>query len=160
MTDTRKVLEAASALSHALRERGVGHAFHGGIIPAVLSQSPLTYDVVCIVEGGQFHPFRRVRDALAGNTMFTVIQSTWTNRLHVRYLLCTPMIELEILPAGEFGPRILNSTTCMRISGLPYLSISEFVRAKLKCWMMYAGSCYFPLSLTYQGSLVRCAAWD
>lgn len=43
MTDVRKIMEAAAALSQTLREHGIGHAFHGGIIPAVLSHSPLAF---------------------------------------------------------------------------------------------------------------------
>ena len=45
--------------------------------------------------------------------------------------------QIEILPAGEEGPRRLDSATVMVLSGLPVLTISEFVRAKLKAWVMY-----------------------
>lgn len=47
-------------------------------------------------------------------------------------------LEIEILPAGEAGPRHLDTTTVMKIQGIPFLTISEFIRAKLKTWMMYA----------------------
>lgn len=45
--------------------------------------------------------------------------------------------KIEILPAGETGPRRLDATTIMKIQGVPFLTISEFVRAKLKVWAMY-----------------------
>ena len=42
--------------------------------------------------------------------------------------------EIEILPAGEEGPRRLDNPTVARMVGLPFLTISEFVRAKLRSW--------------------------
>lgn len=135
-------------------------------------------EIFCIVEGGQSqaHPFRRVRDAVAGSEEFTTTHSPWTNRcelfttaypaaltgvarLHVTYRRLIPAIEastrvyvptyssrltpshalqIEILPAGEAGPRHLDDTTVMKIQGLPFLTISEFIRAKLKSWIMCA----------------------
>jgi len=50
----------------------------------------------------------------------------------------TNSTEIEILPAGEGGPRHLDSSTVMRVQGIPFLAISEFIRAKLKTWVMYA----------------------
>lgn len=44
-------------------------------------------------------------------------------------------IQIEILPAGEEGPRNLDPTTIMAIEGIPFLSVTEFVRAKLRVWM-------------------------
>lgn len=45
--------------------------------------------------------------------------------------------QIEILPAGEEGPRRLDTSTVMTLAGLPVLTISEFLRAKLKAWVMY-----------------------
>lgn len=45
--------------------------------------------------------------------------------------------QIEILPAGEEGPRRLDSTTITVIAGIPTLTISEFLRAKLKAWSLY-----------------------
>ena len=71
-------------------------------------------EIFCIVEGGQnqAHPFRRTRDAVAGNEDFTVTHSPWTNRwvinvvisfsssltpvrLHVTYRRLIPAIEVS-----------------------------------------------------------------
>ena len=40
MHETQRLLDAASALSMHLRERGIPHAFHGSILTAALSKSP------------------------------------------------------------------------------------------------------------------------
>jgi len=40
MPETRRLLEAANALSHALRAHGVPHAFYGSLFVAVLANSP------------------------------------------------------------------------------------------------------------------------
>jgi len=140
MSETRRLLEASAALSQLLRANGIPHAFYGSVLTAVLANSSHSDEIFCIVEGGQNlpHPFRRVRDALAGNGDFTITHSPWTNRLHVTYRRFIPAIEIEILPAGETGPRHLDSTTVMKLQGLPFLTISEFIRSKLKTWMMYA----------------------
>ncbi|KAI0790466.1 hypothetical protein C8Q75DRAFT_118339 [Abortiporus biennis] len=116
MHETRRLLEAAAALSQLLRSAGVPHAFH--------------------VEGGSVHPFRRVRQACAGNPDVTTTPSPWTNRLHAVYHRFIPSIEIEILPSGEEGPRHLDSSTVTTIAGLPFLTISEFIRAKLKAWSL------------------------
>lgn len=42
MSETRRLLEAASALSHLLNAHGVAHAFHGNVVTAVLSNGPLS----------------------------------------------------------------------------------------------------------------------
>jgi hypothetical protein len=56
--------------------------------------------------------------------------------------------KIEILPAGEEGPRRLDESTVMNIHGIPFLTVSEFIRAKLKCWVMYAVIlCFFLPSL-------------
>ena len=41
MHETRRLLEAAAALSQQLRAAGVPHAFHGTVLNAVLSNAPL-----------------------------------------------------------------------------------------------------------------------
>jgi hypothetical protein len=50
--------------------------------------------------------------------------------------LMTALMKIEILPAGEYGPRRLDSSTIMQLQGIPFLTLSEFVRAKLKTWTM------------------------
>jgi hypothetical protein len=40
MSDTRRLLEAANALSQLLRQHSIAHAFHGSIFTAVLSDNP------------------------------------------------------------------------------------------------------------------------
>ena len=47
-------------------------------------------EIFCIVEGGQnqAHPFRRTRDAVAGNEDFTVTHSPWTNRWVIAAIVC------------------------------------------------------------------------
>ncbi|KAF7291961.1 hypothetical protein MIND_01221700 [Mycena indigotica] len=138
MTETRRLLDASTALSLLLRVQSVPHAFYGSVLTAVLANSPQSDEIFCVVEGGQNQPhaFRRVRDALAGNADFTITHSPWTNRLHVTYRRYIPAIEIEILPAGEHGPRHLDQTTVMKMEGLPFLTISEFLRSKLKSWMI------------------------
>ncbi|KIK92229.1 hypothetical protein PAXRUDRAFT_34612 [Paxillus rubicundulus Ve08.2h10] len=133
-SDTRRLLEAASALSQLLRMQSIPHAFHGNILSAVMSDSPRCDEIFCIVEGGPTHPFRRVRQAIAGNEHFTTTHSPWSNRLLATYRRLIPAIEIEILPAGEHGPRRLDSSTTMNLKGVPFLTLSEFVRDKLKAW--------------------------
>lgn len=138
MHETRRLVEAAAALSLVLRNRGIPHAFYGNVISAVLGNTPWSDEIFCIVEGGQSqaHPFRRTRDAVAGNEDLTATHSPWTNRLHVTYRRLIPAIEIEILPAGETGPRHLDTSTVMKIQNVPFLTVSEFVRAKLKTWVI------------------------
>ncbi|KAI0276715.1 hypothetical protein BGY98DRAFT_984501 [Russula aff. rugulosa BPL654] len=136
MSETRRLLEAASALSLALRANGVPHAFHGSLFVAVLKNSPQADEIFCIVEGGTVHPFRRVRQALTGNADLSITPSPWSNRLHVKYSRCIPQVEIEILAAGESGPRRLDALTVAIVSRVPFLTTSEFVRAKLNSWMI------------------------
>jgi len=138
MHETRRLVEAAAALSLILRNRGIPHAFYGNIVSAVLANSSWSDEILCIVEFSQnhAHPFRRTRDAVAGHEDFTVTHSPWTDRLHVTYHRLIPAIEIEILPAGETGPRHLDTSTVMKIQNVPFLSVSEFVRAKLKTWVI------------------------
>ncbi|KAL0958031.1 hypothetical protein HGRIS_000207 [Hohenbuehelia grisea] len=136
MSETRRLLQAAAALSQVLRAKGIPHAFYGSIISAVLAGSSHSDEIYCIVQGGQSqaHPFRRVRDAIAGNDDFAATHSPWTNRLLVSYRRLIPAIEIEILPAGETGPRVLGEGSVMVLHDVPFLALSEFVRAKLKSW--------------------------
>jgi hypothetical protein len=140
MSETRRLLEAAAALSKLLMNAGVAHAFHGNVLTAVLANNPQSDEIFCIAAGGDSHPFRRVREALMGSEHFTTTHSPWTNRLHATYRRLIPAIEIEILPAGEEGPRRLDDRTVMKIQGVPFLTVSEFIRAKIKSWMMYASS--------------------
>jgi len=93
-------------------------------------------EIFCIVEGGTAHPFRRVRQALTGSADLSITPSPWSNRLHVRYQRSIPPIEIEILAAGESGPRRLDALTVAAVSRVPFLTASEFVRAKLNSWMI------------------------
>ncbi|KAJ3481421.1 hypothetical protein NLI96_g7667 [Meripilus lineatus] len=154
MNDTRRLLEAASALSQLLHNAGAPHAFYGSVLNAVLTNAPHADEIYCIVEGGPHtHPFKRVRQACAGSTNVTVTPSPWSDRLHVRYHRLIPAIDIEILPSGEEGPRHLDSSTVGIIAGLPFLTISEFLRAKLKAWAMYVLSylCYVLVPIVYHG---------
>ncbi|KAF9226246.1 hypothetical protein BS17DRAFT_794444 [Gyrodon lividus] len=124
-SETRRLLEAATALSQLLRMHSIPHAFHGNLLTAVMSDSPRCDEIFCIVEGGPTHPFRRVRQAVAGSEHFTTTHSPWSNRLHATYRRLIPAIEIEILPAGEHGPRRLDSSTTMKLKGVPFLTLSE-----------------------------------
>ncbi|KAG8216374.1 hypothetical protein J3R82DRAFT_6456 [Butyriboletus roseoflavus] len=96
-SDTRRLLEAAMALSQLLSMHTIPHAFHGTILTAVMSDSPrcdvrspslpshpppqlCPQEICCIVEGGSTHPFRRVRQAVADSEYFTTTHSPWSNR--------------------------------------------------------------------------------
>ncbi len=54
--------------------------------------------------------------------------------------------KIEILPAGETGPRRLDTTTIMKIHGVPFLTVTEFIRAKLKVWAMCVSELSLPSS--------------
>ncbi|KAH6905358.1 hypothetical protein BKA70DRAFT_1474328 [Coprinopsis sp. MPI-PUGE-AT-0042] len=155
--DITRLVQAASALSSVLYSHAIRHAFYGSLFPALLAKNPASDEIMCIVEGGlsQAHPFRRVRDALSGNEDFSVVHSTWTNRLHVTYRRLIPAIDIEILPAGETGPRVLDNVAVMKLQGVPFLTYSEFIRAKLKAWMI-RGSERDALDITY----VLARYWD
>src|SRR5712671_5276562 len=128
MPETRRLLEAASALSHALRAHGVPHAFHGSLFVAVLTNSPqadvrtsprpfpslgralafcdliAAQEIFCIVEGGSAHPFRRVRHALTGNADLSITPSPWSNRYSLMPLP-SPALARSLL---KFAPRSLH----------------------------------------------------
>ena len=42
MAETKRLLEAASALSDLLRNHGVPHAFHGSVLTSLLANVPHT----------------------------------------------------------------------------------------------------------------------
>jgi hypothetical protein len=119
MPETHRILEAATALSSALRANGVPHAFHGSIFVAVLTNSPtadvraarllsalppltlprISQEIFCIVEGGAAHPFRRVRQALTGNADLSITPSPWSNRyatlIPFRLWSCADLADLD-----------------------------------------------------------------
>ncbi|KAI0674640.1 hypothetical protein C8Q78DRAFT_608367 [Trametes maxima] len=136
MHEVSRLLQAAAALSQLLRDAGVPHAFYGNVLTAVLSHAALADEILCVVEGGATHPFRRVRQACAGNEDFSIVTSPWSNRLHVKYQRLIPAIDIEILVAGEEGPRRLDSSTVMVVGNVPFLTITEFLRAKVKAWSL------------------------
>ncbi|RDX46182.1 hypothetical protein OH76DRAFT_1407301 [Lentinus brumalis] len=138
MHEVPRLLQAAAALSELLRDAGVPHAFYGNVLTAVLSKAPLADELCCIVEGGAVHPFRRVRQACAGKEDFSIVTSPWSNRLHLKYQRLIPPIDIEVLVAGEEGPRRLDSSTVMAVGRVPFLTITEFIRAKLKAWSIRA----------------------
>ncbi|KAI0747150.1 hypothetical protein C8Q80DRAFT_1220308 [Daedaleopsis nitida] len=138
MHQVSRLIQAAAALSQLLHDADVPHAFHGNVLTAVLSRAPLADEICCIVEGGAVHPFRRVRQACAGNEDLSVVPSPWSNRLHVKYQRLIPAIDIEILPAGEEGPRRLDGSTVMVVGRVPFLTVTEFIRAKIKAWSIRA----------------------
>ncbi|KAG8216375.1 hypothetical protein J3R82DRAFT_6457 [Butyriboletus roseoflavus] len=69
-----------------------------------------------------------------------------SSHLFVARQPCSPISQIEILPAGEHGPRRLDTSTTMNIKGIPFLSLSEFVRDKLKAWSMQVSSHMCPLT--------------
>lgn len=80
MASSRRLLQAAAALSACLSERSIPHAFHGTITATVLGSSVDAQDIFCIVEGApNAHPFRRVREAVADNEDFRITNSPWSN---------------------------------------------------------------------------------
>ncbi|KAF8893662.1 hypothetical protein CPB85DRAFT_1330700 [Mucidula mucida] len=126
----RSLLEAAHALSVLLRSRGVPHAFYGSALTAALANHP--HSDVRLAQTSA-HPFRRVREAVATSDDFAVVHSPWTNRRGFP-MTVNSTAKIEILPAGETGPRRLDTTTIMKIHGVPFLTVTEFIRAKLKVW--------------------------
>ncbi|KDQ09437.1 hypothetical protein BOTBODRAFT_69133 [Botryobasidium botryosum FD-172 SS1] len=133
MTRVQQLFEAALALSQRLTANDIPHAFHGGILALALGSPQPTEEIICVVEGG----FRRVRVALEGSEELTTMHSTWTDRLFASYNEPIPKVVIEIKNAGEEGPRNLNSATVMslqHIPRVPFLTVSEFLRAKLKAW--------------------------
>jgi len=56
-------------------------------------------------------------------------------RLYVKYHEPIPAIEFEVLPAGEEGPRRLDASRVMQLHNIPFLNVTEFVRAKMRAWV-------------------------
>lgn len=139
-----RLVQAAAALSIVLNNKGIRHAFHGSVLPALLAKNscsdvsvilvrmtklllifdPYTQEIFCIVETGSnhTHPFRRVRDAVAGNDDFTVNHSTFTNRLvrsafvHRVQFSHIPMFRLHVvyrrpIPAVEVSTHLIYHIT-------------------------------------------------
>jgi len=112
MHETRRLVEAASALSIFLQTRGIPHAFYGDALISLLAGQSLagvssefvperqtfltTYpppqQISCIVQGGAPHPFRLVRDALRSAEDFSITSSPWSDRYEAahcpRLVLC------------------------------------------------------------------------
>lgn len=63
--------------------------------------------------------------------------------LFATYEHAIPTISIEIKTAGEAGPRKLDETTTMVLHEIPWLSVTEFVRAKLKDWIVCVHSLTF-----------------
>jgi len=132
MPRTRQLFEAASILSTFLSAAGIPHAFYGGFMSVALGSPRDTEEMFCVVDGS----FRNVRNALADSEIMTASQSSWSGRLFVTYQDPIPAIEIEILKAGETGPKKLQSSNVMLMNGVPFLSISEFLRAKMNDWLL------------------------
>jgi len=131
MPRVRQMFEAASILSAFLSEATIAHAFYGGITSVALGSQQDTEEIYCVVEGG----FRNVRKALQDCEIMTASTSSWSGRLFVTYHDPIPPIEIEILNAGETGPKRINGSNV--INRLPFLSISEFIRAKMNSWLAH-----------------------
>ncbi|KAF9515127.1 hypothetical protein BS47DRAFT_1294320 [Hydnum rufescens UP504] len=136
MTRIPQMFEAAVVLSRLLRRAGINHAFHGGFLAVLLGSPRDTEELFCIVDRG----FRSVREAVANVETISVAFSTWSNRLFVTYSEPIPSIEIEIILAGERGPRRLDQTTIQLIQQVPFLTPTEFMRAKVKVWAISAQS--------------------
>jgi len=132
MPRVRRVLEAATELATLLSAASIPYCFHGGFLAVILGSGRETEELRVIVEGG----FRRVREALTGSEKFQVRNAPWSARLYATYQIALPAIDIEVVNAGEEGPRRLDHSTTMIIQNLPFLSVTEFLRAKLKSWML------------------------
>jgi len=135
-SSSSRFFQAAATLSGILTANGIAHAFHGGVLTVLFGSPRPSEELFCIVEGsGTTHPFRRVRQALSGNEVVTATHVAWSNRLYVTYHEPIPAIEFEVLPAGEGGPRRLDASKVMDLHGVPFLNVTEFLRAKIKAWI-------------------------
>jgi len=128
------MFEAATALSRRLTSAGIGHAFHGGFLAVLLGSPRDTEEILCVVDRG----FRSAREALSDDENMRTAFSTSTNRLFVTYTEPIPPIEIEIVLAGERGPRRLDSTTLTLNREVPFLTATEFLRAKIRVWAIGA----------------------
>lgn len=68
-------------------------------------------------------------------------------RLYVTYHEPIPAIQLEVLPAGEEGPRRLDASRVMLVRAVPFLNVTEFLRAKMKAWIRWLYACPPPRSV-------------
>ncbi|KAG8927700.1 hypothetical protein FRC00_002010 [Tulasnella sp. 408] len=112
MPRIHQMFEAAALLSSYLSAAGIPHAFYGGFTSVALGSPRDTEDMCCVVEGG----FRPVRQALQDCDVLTASQSSWSGRLFITYQEPIPAMEIEILKAGETGPRKLNASNVMLIN--------------------------------------------
>ncbi|KAG8755405.1 hypothetical protein FRC11_006061 [Ceratobasidium sp. 423] len=133
MSRTTQIFDAAAILSDTLTQANITHAFAGNFeVVALGGPARDTEEILCIVMSG----YRQVREAVqAGDTeVMSASMATWANRLFVKYHEPIPPIEIEICIAGEEGPRNLNPQTVMAHQNLPFLSVTEFMRAKVRVW--------------------------
>jgi hypothetical protein len=118
MHETRRLVEAASALSNFLQTRGVPHAFYGDVLISLLANQPLAavrslhaerrmsltvrfpQQISCIVQGGTPHPFRLVRDALRSADDFSTTSSPWSDRFEASSALPLPPSSPPLFSAG------------------------------------------------------------
>ncbi|KAF8329420.1 uncharacterized protein EI90DRAFT_1391998 [Cantharellus anzutake] len=134
MSRRHQIFQAARILSHRLGQAEVAHAFHGGFLATLLGVPRDTEELFCIVDRG----FLSIRDALNEVENFTTVSSTWSNRMFATYAEPIPPVEIEIVQAGEGGPRQLNQTTIQILDDVPFLSPTEFLRAKIRAWAISA----------------------
>ncbi|KAG9125429.1 hypothetical protein FRC07_007623 [Ceratobasidium sp. 392] len=128
-----QLFDAATVLSDLLTQANITHAFAGNFETVALGGPGRdTEEILCIVMSG----FRHVREAIQAGDQETmsVNMAGWANRMFVKYHEPIPAVEIEICVAGEVGPRNLNPQTVMAVQGLPFLSVTEFMRAKLRVW--------------------------
>ncbi|KAB5591209.1 hypothetical protein CTheo_5354 [Ceratobasidium theobromae] len=133
MSRTTHLFDAATVLSDILAHADITHAFAGNFAVIALGGPPHdTEEILCVVMSG----LRPVHDAVnAGDTeVMSATMAGWANRLFVKYSEPIPPVEIEICVAGETGPRNLNPHTVMAVQNLPFLSVTEFMRAKLRVW--------------------------
>ncbi|CAE6445258.1 unnamed protein product [Rhizoctonia solani] len=133
MSRTTQIFDAATILSDLLTQSNITHAFAGNFeVVALGGPGRDTEEILCIVMSG----YRHVREAVqAGDTeVMTASMASWANRLFVTYHEPIPPVEIEVCIAGEEGPRNLNPQTVMALQNLPFLSVTEFMRAKVRVW--------------------------
>ncbi|KAF8734918.1 hypothetical protein RHS02_06550, partial [Rhizoctonia solani] len=133
MSRTTQIFDAAAVLSDLLNQAHITHAFAGNFeVVALGGPGRDTEEILCIVMSG----FRNVREAIqAGDSeIMTANMASWANRLFVKYHEPIPAVDIEICVAGEEGPRNLNPQTVMALQNLPFLSVTEFMRAKVRVW--------------------------
>jgi len=130
MSRSDQCFRACSVLSARLTSQNIPHAFSGGFLTVALGSPRDTEEIFCVAPG-----FKAVRQACANTEFLSTQLAPWSSRLYVIYNDCIPPVQIEVLPAGEDGPRNLDASTIMAIRNVPFLSVTEFVRAKLKVWV-------------------------